>query len=148
MSSVFDRHDIPRFVYEEPTAYAMYVEYGSDYEKVLPIIYKNYLRTILSERQNHKCCYCGLQMNDTHGSRRQTSIEHVIPESRGGATDLWNCVAAHVRCNNKRKCVEIPEESLVVIGLTNMDQYVNFTGQIDSEGFDKCPQETKAENAQ
>lgn len=126
--------ELPRYVYRETSDYEAFIEYGEHWPFAVSQLYKNYLRTVLSERQNHKCCYCGLVMNDVVNSRRQVSLEHVIPESKGGATDLWNCVAAHRRCNTKRQDKFIAEEMLVVSGLTNDQQFVKPYFLSDSKG--------------
>jgi hypothetical protein len=105
--------NIPAFVYEVPSD----EELAKRYEVRIPLIKRLYeramLRTTLCERQNHRCCYCGRVMNEVANSKLKSTIEHVIPESRGGATDLWNCVAACSRCNGKRGVTFLAEECLV-----------------------------------
>lgn len=123
MSSL-DKLDLPRYLYTFPTDYELYVEYTIHWQLVKRVLYRTYLRTILSERQNHKCCYCGEVVNDVVNSRRQVTLEHIIPESMGGATDLWNCVVAHRKCNNKRGCDYLPEQDDVVFGRSNDEQFL------------------------
>ena len=41
------------------------------------------LRARLSERQNHRCCWCGVRTTD-EGPTRAT-IEHIVPRSKGGS---------------------------------------------------------------
>src|SRR6478672_8050363 len=53
------------------------------------------LRWAVWERDDFRCHYCG--------SRQFLSIDHVQPESAGGATELGNLVTACSRCNS-RKC--------------------------------------------
>lgn len=115
--------DLPKYLHVMPSDYELYVEYSFQYVIVKKILYRTYLRTILSERQNHRCCYCGLAVTDVVNSRRQSTLEHIIPESMGGATDLWNCVVAHRKCNNKRQCDYLPEQEEVVFGRSNDDQF-------------------------
>jgi 5-methylcytosine-specific restriction endonuclease McrA len=65
--------------------------------KVIRLIYKNrvpYTKKNIIIRDNYECCYCG--------SHRNLTIDHVIPESRGGKTNFENCVAACFPCNNKK----------------------------------------------
>jgi 5-methylcytosine-specific restriction endonuclease McrA len=107
--------NIPAFVYEVPTEYELYQKYDSRIPLIQRLYTRAKLRTTLCERQNHKCCYCGRVMNEIANSKLKSTIEHVIPESRGGATDLWNCVAACSRCNGKRGDSFIAEECLVAI---------------------------------
>jgi 5-methylcytosine-specific restriction endonuclease McrA len=44
-------------------------------------------------RDGHRCGYCG---------RQASTIDHVIPRSRGGSHTYDNVVAACLRCNNKK----------------------------------------------
>lgn len=45
-------------------------------------------------RDGFKCVYCGM---------KATTIDHVIPESKGGPTSYDNCVAACLPCNRKKE---------------------------------------------
>lgn len=61
-------------------------------------IFKNkvpYSKANIIHRDN-KCMYCG---STNHGD---LTIDHVIPKSRGGASNWENCVAACKTCNNKK----------------------------------------------
>ena len=42
-------------------------------------------------RDNHRCAYCG---------KAASTIDHVLPRSRGGADSWENLVACCLRCNN------------------------------------------------
>ncbi|MHB8393083.1 MAG: HNH endonuclease [Candidatus Dormibacteria bacterium] len=56
-------------------------------------------------RDAHTCQYCGLQAGPV-----ELTIDHVIPVSRGGASNSWeNQVVACKRCNG-RKANHLPEE--------------------------------------
>lgn len=59
----------------------------------------------LFRRDKHLCAYCGLVFPE-----RDLTVEHILPESRGGATSWMNCVAACKRCNNHKDC-RTPEEA-------------------------------------
>jgi CRISPR/Cas system Type II protein with McrA/HNH and RuvC-like nuclease domain len=64
---------------------------------------KAYWRTILSERQNHRCCYCGTRMVDDNGrSKFSATVDHVTPKSKGGIDHHENYVIACYHCNNLR----------------------------------------------
>lgn len=90
-----------------------------------PIItsYKNYVRPIIIRllkfinfrnrgfrvnrnrifrRDNHECAYCG--------SKKDLTIDHVIPRSRGGRNTWTNLVACCQKCNLK-KGDKTPEEA-------------------------------------
>lgn len=54
------------------------------------------------ERQNHRCCMCGVRM-DPYGPLDTTPTwEHIIPKERGGSNSLANLVITCHRCNNTR----------------------------------------------
>lgn len=56
------------------------------------------------ERDKHICQYCGPD------GPRATTIDHVIPRSRGGGSNPGNLVACCFRCNQK-KADRTPEEA-------------------------------------
>jgi 5-methylcytosine-specific restriction endonuclease McrA len=58
-------------------------------------------RAQILERDHRTCAYCG---------GRGTTIDHVLPQSRGGANTWLNLVAACGPCNN-RKADRTPEEA-------------------------------------
>lgn len=45
----------------------------------------------VKQRDGHRCAYCG---------GRADTVDHIVPESRGGKLSWLNCVAACRRCNN------------------------------------------------
>lgn len=45
-------------------------------------------------RDGHRCAYCG--------RTKATTIDHVLPRSRGGTWSWLNCVAACEPCNNRK----------------------------------------------
>lgn len=57
----------------------------------------------LCEAQNHRCCYCGIEMVWVMDHRHSPTIEHVVPLSKGGPRSWANEVAACYRCNAGRK---------------------------------------------
>ena len=52
-------------------------------------------------RDNHRCAYC---------NAKATSIDHILPRSRGGEWSWTNCVAACLDCNGD-KGNRTPEEA-------------------------------------
>ena len=52
-----------------------------------------YSRHGVMVRDSYSCVYCG---------RTATTIDHVVPRSKGGKTTYDNCVAACSRCNLKK----------------------------------------------
>jgi 5-methylcytosine-specific restriction endonuclease McrA len=61
-------------------------------------------RTVLA-RDHYACQYCGDQP-----PRKELTVDHVLPRSRGGRTTWDNVVAACQRCNG-RKGNRTPEEA-------------------------------------
>lgn len=99
------KFDIPSVIYELPTKEYWKSVYPDNSFKcflALKVALNAYWRTILSERQNHRCCYCGIRMNDEQGHKDSATIEHVLPRSQGGANHHENYVIACYRCNNAR----------------------------------------------
>ena len=62
-------------------------------------------RHAIIERDHHMCQYCGAYL-----TKSQLTIDHVIPQSRGGADTWENLVVACVPCN-VRKGNQTPEEA-------------------------------------
>lgn len=61
-------------------------------------------RTVLA-RDHYACQYCGVQP-----SRKELTVDHILPRSRGGHTTWENVVAACQSCNG-RKGSRTPEEA-------------------------------------
>ncbi len=60
-----------------------------------------YSRTGVLARDRHTCAYCG---------RHASTVDHVLPQSRGGASSWANAVAACAPCNH-RKANRTPSEA-------------------------------------
>jgi 5-methylcytosine-specific restriction endonuclease McrA len=60
-----------------------------------------YSRAGVLSRDRHTCAYCG---------RYATTVDHVLPQSRGGASSWLNAVAACASCNH-RKANRTPAEA-------------------------------------
>ena len=67
-----------------------------------------YSRTGVLTRDRHTCAYCG---------RHATTVDHVLPQSRGGGTTWLNAVAACAPCNH-RKANRTPAEAGLRLHLT------------------------------
>ncbi|HRI98275.1 MAG TPA: HNH endonuclease, partial [Nocardioides sp.] len=52
-----------------------------------------YSRTGVLARDRHTCAYCG---------RHASTVDHVLPQSRGGASTWLNAVAACAPCNHRK----------------------------------------------
>jgi 5-methylcytosine-specific restriction endonuclease McrA len=60
---------------------------------------KRHERDAFSERQNHRCCYCGVRFGEGLAA---LTIDHVVPRSAGSGNRRANFVAACLRCNGLR----------------------------------------------
>lgn len=56
------------------------------------------IREYLSEKFNHRCCYCGV--SEGHG--RKFEVEHIIPKSRGGTNSINNLAWSCHECNQDK----------------------------------------------
>jgi CRISPR/Cas system Type II protein with McrA/HNH and RuvC-like nuclease domain len=54
------------------------------------------------KRDGHECVYCG--------SKKDLTLDHVLPKSRGGGNDWNNLVTSCMKCN-RRKADKTPEEA-------------------------------------
>lgn len=65
------------------------LNYINFYKKILPPT-----RNRIYKRDNHECVYCG--------SKKQLTLDHVIPKSRGGSNNWENLVTSCFKCNSKK----------------------------------------------
>jgi 5-methylcytosine-specific restriction endonuclease McrA len=68
----------------------------------------SYSRAGILARDRHTCAYCG---------RHATTVDHVLPQSRGGESSWLNAVAACAPCNH-RKANRTPREAGLRLRLT------------------------------
>jgi 5-methylcytosine-specific restriction endonuclease McrA len=54
-------------------------------------------------RDGNKCVYCG---------KTATTIDHIIPKSKGGENTYQNCVASCIKCNSHKKDLTLNESGL------------------------------------
>ena len=67
--------------------------------KIVRMIYRNkvpYSKRNVFVRDGYKCMYCGTTVNN------KLTIDHVIPQSKGGKTSFDNCVSSCRSCNLKK----------------------------------------------
>jgi 5-methylcytosine-specific restriction endonuclease McrA len=65
-------------------------------------------RSRIYKRDNHQCVYCD--------SKKQLTLDHVIPKSRGGSNDWTNLVTCCFKCNLK-KGNRTPEEAKMTMSV-------------------------------
>jgi len=63
-------------------------------------------RNRIYKRDGHQCVYCG--------SKKELTLDHIIPKSRGGSNDWTNLVTSCLKCNLK-KANRTPEEAKMVM---------------------------------
>ena len=84
------------------------------------LVLRNYYRTVASERQNHRCCYCGrhlnLKMNIDPRTNKihkpnstYTTVDHIECKGRGGEDHVDNYVAVCYRDNQYRGSIPVDE---------------------------------------
>lgn len=56
-----------------------------------------FTRKTLYSQYDHKCCYCGKRFRT-----EDLNLDHVLPRSKGGATDWLNIVLSCIPCNSKK----------------------------------------------
>ena len=70
-------------------------------------------RATLIERQDGKCYYCRRLLNvgtdDGNRDMRRAVTDHKTPHSRGGKTNMRNCVAACRSCNSRKGAMTAKE---------------------------------------
>ena len=65
-----------------------------------------YSRDNVLKRDNYTCVYC----NENYGDdKRMLSIDHVLPQSKGGKDSFENCVTACKQCNWEKDDLTIEE---------------------------------------
>lgn len=64
---------------------------------------QNIFRYRLWKEQEHKCVYCGQEINQFKCyNEKETEIDHIIPQSCGGEDKYSNFVLVHSNCNLKK----------------------------------------------
>src|SRR5262245_2812857 len=59
------------------------------------------LRLRIFERDEWQCWYCGIEIEES-SAFSSASIDHLLPESRGGSNEESNLVTACRSCNSKK----------------------------------------------
>lgn len=55
---------------------------------------KKIWRESIKEKWNHECCYCG--------SKENLTLDHVLPQSKGGSDTTKNLVCSCHKCNHSK----------------------------------------------
>jgi len=62
---------------------------------------KRMWRDEIKRRDGYRCVYCG--------SSEDLTIDHVVPQCKGGPTNSTNCVAACRSCNQQKGSKQVDE---------------------------------------
>lgn len=62
------------------------------------ILSKPHVRALIWDKSQGRCWYCGKSMHPF----REFSIDHLVPQSRGGASNLANLVPCCRKCNMRK----------------------------------------------
>ena len=71
----------------------------------------------IKARDSHRCIYCGATA-DSSGAHLH--LDHIIPQSKGGADTSDNLVVACRSCNTTRKAMSLAEWSRFVAAAHNL----------------------------
>lgn len=86
-------------------------------------------RQAVFQRDNYTCAYCGVRPGDkSRGqlmTKRDFTIDHVWPLSRGGKNSWGNTICACARCN-QRKGSRTPHEANMKLGWEPKTPRVNY----------------------
>ena len=82
--------------------------------KIVRAIYKNevpFTKKNVFIRDEYICQYCGKNTKQKYNQKCNDSatVDHIIPQSKGGKSSWDNCVCACKECNNK-KADKLPSE--------------------------------------
>lgn len=60
------------------------------------------LQREIMARQDGKCAYCHINIENPAHSHDRASLDHIVPQSRGGTDGLDNLQFLYVQCNSKK----------------------------------------------
>lgn len=60
--------------------------------------YRQHLPDLL-KRQGYQCALCGGTLDPEATGREGPTVDHIVPQSKGGSDDPSNLQAAHMHCN-------------------------------------------------
>lgn len=80
--------------------------------KYVTQIFKNkipYSKSNVFIRDNYICQYCGIKME-----KKQCTIDHIVPKSKGGISSWENCTTSCKNCNNYKGDYDLKDISLTL----------------------------------
>ena len=95
--------DLPLTINEMPCKVLLEKQYdGFELKLFVKVGLNAYWRSRMSEAQNHRCCWCYCLTTDERNKNNSSTLEHVLPVSKGGKNHPDNFAMACYECNNKR----------------------------------------------
>lgn len=85
------------------------------------------IRNAIRVRDNSRCAYC-----NRHVPKKQRSLDHVEPRSKGGCDDHWNLVLTCKSCNSQKKDRSLNDycEYLVLEGFMSYQSAQNIKRRV------------------
>lgn len=87
----------PNLTINKPSIIRVFTYVRMDFQKV-PLTREN-----IYKRDDYECVYCG------KGERKNLTLDHVIPQSKGGPNTWYNLVTACKKCNNEKASLTLEE---------------------------------------
>ena len=81
-------------------------------------------------RDNFTCYYCGEAPTE-----KDIRLDHIIPYSKGGKSDIWNVITACKMCNARKGTTRLPNEEEVL----NIVKERNILHELDKEDVLNAP---------
>lgn len=105
----------------------------SRYHKVpgieIPTRRRRFSRSLMLQRDKYTCAYCGAS-----GAKVRLTVDHVVPQSKGGLTSFENCVTCCSKCNSIKGSRTLKEA-----GMTLRDN-VQLRPPVQQDQLSECAQ--------
>ena len=88
----------PNLTINKPSIIRVHTYVRLNFQKV-PLTREN-----IFKRDDYQCVYC-----DNHTKRKDLTLDHVVPQSKGGPNSWDNLVTACKRCNNEKADLTLVE---------------------------------------
>jgi 5-methylcytosine-specific restriction endonuclease McrA len=94
------KNDISEIEAEQQLLILFKARSGRSDEKNMPPLNRKRIIKII-QADGNKCFYCGIETSPVIGERthKSSTVDHVLPKSKGGIDHIDNCVNSCYRCN-------------------------------------------------
>ena len=76
---------------------------------------------LVKKRDRYTCQYCGKK------GKKELTIDHVVPISKGGKSTFENCVTACFRCNSRKNCYLLSEIDMNLLKKPTKPTFLTYT---------------------